>query len=474
MEQTINRVLNLYQDACRQYYNIKGLIYSLIIPLLIIPLIAKLIMGLDVLKNSCLSFMLTTIFYIFLYFVTSLFIVIIWFIKRSVPKITKDKIGILFGPAYNEEAKKEFDDISTKLRKEIEVKDILKIISIKTLPPNIEVGQHSKNLEVLGKANAAVLICGNFESFTADGRHITGFSSFTISARTLPVSPQDTPIILNDAIVGRQLGWTEENTIHKNVVINNLSEIARYIVGLSLIADGKFEKAILRPLLLEINHKYAHKRLPIEIQRFKKTIQTAVVVSLVDIILKEYNKALFDERLFSLGQHTLQKWSGALNEGLRIDNQSFGALLLLAIVQFLSSDVNGAKDSIRKARQFMPLQGHNLCDLSEAFLLCFEGNLREARKIYKKLTKNPPTYQTMSNIFSFIAQAIEAFKDKPQIRFVYALLNDEYGDKSIALEEFNKFILETESNELYKQWNREACIRIKRIEQSEGTALGEE
>lgn len=471
MKDKTNWLLGFYIYACREFCTIKGLIVSLIIPCILFSAIASFFRNFEDLKGSRLSFLLTAHFYLTLWFVISLLIIIIWFVKRNIPKIKKGKIGVLFGPSHANEIRTELEDISKKLRKEIEGKDFTKIISIKTLPPNIEVGEHSKNLDVLTKANAAVLICGNFETFTAEGKHITGFSSFTISARTLPTSPQYAPILLGDAIVGRQLGWTSENTIHKNVVVNNLSEIARYIVGLSLIANTKYDNAqtILGPLLVEVNHKYNQKRLPIEIIRFKNTIQNAYVISLINQVSREYRKTLVDETIFRVNIGILQGWKHTLDEAFRIDNKKFDALLLMAIVGFLLKDVEDAKNSIRKARQLVPFQNQNLCDLSEAFLICYEGNLREARKIYRKLTKNPPSSQTMTDIFCFLHQAIETFVDKPQIRFVYALLNDEYGDKSIASDEFKIFISETDGIDIYKQWNREAKLRLKRIEQSDET-----
>ena len=468
MEEKSNIVLVIYEKACRQFYYVSGLICSLIIPLILIPLIASFFLQFKNLDNTCLSFLASGTFYVILYFSVFFIITILWFIKRSIPKITKGKIGVLFGPAHTDEIRKEMEDLSTKLKKEIESKDFAKIISVKTLPPNIEVGDHLRNLQILGRARATVLICGNFENFTAKGKDVTGFSSFTISTNRLPVNPQDTPIVLGDAVAGRQLGWTSENTIHKNIVAKNLSEIARYIVGLSLIADFKYDKAqlILGPLLLEIKQKYNQKRLPVEIRRFKDTIRLAYVMSLVKKVSQEYNTELVKEKIFQIDIPILQRWDHSLNEALNIDSGNFDALLLFAIIRFLLKDVAGAKDSIRKSRQFTPAQNQSICDLSEAFLFCFEGDLREARKIYRKIAKNPPSHQTINGVFSFLCQAIEAFSDKPQIRFVYALLNDEYGDKFIASEEFAKFILETEGIDLYKQWNREAKFRIKRTEQS--------
>lgn len=310
MEETSKNLINIYTYACRQFYNLTGLIFSLVVPLVFISLISSFFLQFERLDNTVLSFLATAQFYVILYSIISLLILVFWLIKRSVPKIKKGMVGVLFGPVHTDEIRKEMRELSARLKNEIESKDFAKIISVKTLPPNIKVGEHLRNLHILDKANATVLICGNFERFTAKGQNVTGFTSFTISSNRLPVSPQHTPTLLTDAVAGRQLAWTSENTIHKNVVVNNLSEIARYIVGLGLLTDSKYKNAqlILAPLLIEIEQKYNKRRLPVEIIRFKNTIRKAYVVSLVNEVSEEYNNQLVNENLFSLDERVIRKW----------------------------------------------------------------------------------------------------------------------------------------------------------------------
>jgi hypothetical protein len=69
-------------------------------------------------------------------------------------------------------------------------------------------------------------------------------------------------------------------------------------------------------------------------------------------------------------------------------------------------------------------------------------------------------------VLSFLCQAIVKYDGKPQIRFVYALLNDEFGDKSIASDEYETFISLVKENKIYKNWKREAEIRKSRIKSS--------
>jgi len=146
-----------------------------------------------------------------------------------------------------------------------------------------------------------------------------------------------------------------------------------------------------------------------------------------------------------------------------------GALLLLAILKLLSQDIDGSKEAIRKARTSVPVSKQSSCNISDAFLLTIEGNLRDARKLYRKIinSRNIPDLGIMSNVFSFLGQAITAYPAKPQIQFAYALLNDEFGDRALAQKEFEEFIAKVNnSNDRgLMKWAREAKLRIQRIQQ---------
>jgi len=420
----------------------------------------------------CLALSLSTnVFHPLVNLVVAILIIAIWLQIRRVPKFRKRQIGVLFGPIYQDEIATEIFDLKEKLQQLVREKDFHKTISIKRLPPNQTTGCHSDNVKLLAKANATLLICGNFEKFTVKGKEITGFTSLTISIIRLPFRPDSAPTLLSDAIAGKRLGWDVENTINKNMVAQNLSELARYIIGLSLIADSRFgdAQAILGPLLIDVKLKFRQKRLTVGIRRFVRTISISYVLSIVQDVDQEYSNELANERIFQLQPSVIVKWEKAIKEALKVNEQDYGALLLLAIFKFLSHDIDGSKDAIRKARTSIPLHNQSSCDISDAFLLTFEGNLRDARKLYRKIINNKhiPALRVMSNIFSFLGQAVAAYPAKPQIQFAYALLNDEFGDRTLARKEFDEFIskVNNSNNGGLTKWAREAKLRIQRIRQ---------
>ena len=211
--------------------------------------------------------------------------------------------------------------------------------------------------------------------------------------------------------------------------------------------------------------KYNQRRISAEIKRFKDTIDRAYVMSLVCEINEKYCIELVNESLFQLKDTTINSWKVKIDKAVQIKADA-SALMMLAIFKFLSNDIVGSKEALHRARLESNTHGNLLCDLSEAFLLCFEGNLRDSKQLYKRVisSKSTPDLKAMNNIFSFLDQAISRYPEKPQIRFAYALLNDEFGDKNLASIEYAHFISETNGNNVFDRWSREAILRKQRID----------
>ena len=457
-----------------RFYSWTGLLVCLLVAIPAVNGVLLAVKKFGDFDDSRLRFITGGLFGISVNILIIVMIVGVWLIKRRIPIFQEKQIGVLFGPRYKEEIVDEIADTEQKLRELIAETDFARHISVKRLPPNIKTGSHNENIRILAKSNARLLICGNFETVTAKGRKLTGFTSLTISTQRLPIRPDSIHTILGDAISGRQVGWDTENTIDKKVVADNLSEIARYIAAFSLIADSRYDdaKLLIGPLLLGVNAKYSSKRLPIEVKWFVSSISDLYIVSLVESVKQRYRKELFGERIFQLQPKNLQGWEISLKEALKIQQQNPYALGPLTIVQFLSGNIPEAFESIRMARNSTPIQKHWACDLSEAFLLAFTGKLREAKKLYKKAADGRvvPDSRVLSEVLRFLEQVITAYPDKPQLQFAYAFLCDEFGDRTLAEREFKEFCskVDDNSNEPLKRWAREARLRVERIKRNTG------
>jgi len=453
----------------RHFYDWWGLLacFTLILPA--VNAVLSPLKNLDDLDESVFGFITGGVFQVLVNSTVIGLILGVWLVKRRIPRFRKRQIGVLFGPRYQDETAGEIGAIEEKLRDLTVKKDFGQNISVRRLPPNIKTGSHSENANIVARANARLLICGNFEEFTVKGKKVMGFTSLTVSGVKLPITPDRIPSLLSDALAGRQVGWDVDNTIDKNVVADNLSEVARYIAGLSMIADSRYEdaKVLFGPLFLDVKAKYRQRRLPIETKRFVATISDAYVVSLIESVRQRYLGELVKERIFQLDGETIHKWETLVREALRIKQEDSRALLLLAILRFLSNDTDGALEVVRKARMSTPPQAQAACDFSEAFLLAFKGRLREAKNLYKKTAENKyvPDFRLLSDVSGFLEQAMSAFPEKPEIQFLYGFLSDEFGDKTLAQKEFEEFVAKVtdQSDDQLKRWAREAKFRIERI-----------
>jgi hypothetical protein len=403
-----------------------------------------------------------------LYLILILFTLLFWIWKRKVPTFKNTQAGILFAPAHDEILEKELNDLEQRLQEEIRKTDFQDMIRIKRLPPNHRVGQHIDNIQVIQKSRARILICGRFEKFTIKGQELTGFSSLTVSCATLPVHPQYATNLLKDSISGKQWAWEIENTINRDVVASNLSEVSRYVIGLSLIAQRKFDKAqqVLGLLMAEMNSKYGQLRCPIETKRFKQRVADAYASAIDFEVWNCYSRELDNERIFQIPQNKIIEWKDRIANAIKVSEQNSNLYVQLAIYEFLGGDIRKSKEAIRKACQLLLPKQQSSCLLSEAFLFAFDGDLREAKRLYKRVLKsdNPPSANTIYQVVLFLHQTCERYPDKLEVRFLYGIFNYEFGDKNLAYKELEQFCNSAESKPELSGWVREARIRMERIE----------
>jgi tetratricopeptide (TPR) repeat protein len=274
--------------------------------------------------------------------------------------------------------------------------------------------------------------------------------------------------VLGDSIIGKQWGWDTANSIQRSVVSQNLSEVARYIIGLSLLARGRLTDAeqVLGILLAEVEAKYGAKRVPPPVQRFQETLKRAYLESIVHGITVAYRQALNDEQLFDLGESTWNHWSDRLSFVVQRDENTRGVRLLLAIIRFMQKNTSEAKRLLCEEAQKFP-KSRMACLVSEAFLLSFEGSYNDARKLYRNLFTDPKTAEVDFLPVLYFLEAVAAhYNEKPELLFLVGLMNDELYDRARALTAFGEFIQRCKNNPELARWIREAKIRRRKIEES--------
>src|SRR5438876_7535851 len=187
MAESKNWILETYKSIKGRFHSWEGLIGTLAISLGIFYL-AKKAIG-PSLKAAVFHFwnelpgIYFSIFNLTVQGIVVLGVVILWLYKRKIPRFSAQKAGILFSSSNPEELKIQALDLQERVRSEIIDKDLLGLIEVRILPPNINISDVKTAMEIVQKANATLLVWGFFESSAVAGRTVTGFPkiNFTYS-----------------------------------------------------------------------------------------------------------------------------------------------------------------------------------------------------------------------------------------------------------------------------------------------------
>ena len=390
----------------------------------------------------------------------------IWLVKRRAPRFRLGRIGILFAAKHEASLLRELRNLHDRVVDEIFEKGLGDRIEVETCPPNITIRSHEEALSLLTITRGRVLIWGQFETATRQGKEVVGFSKISVTCNLLPTEFVQKAELLGDSLVSRKWGWATENSIDRVVVAQNLAEVSRYVVGLSLLAEHRYGEAqtVLGLLRLEVQVKYASRRVPPVILRFQETIRRVYIISLVEGIRQAYMNELYEDRIFEVDRRTLAAWASALQEAVELDENVPGARLMLAIIEFLRGDIQAARQCLRQEEQ-RSASSRLVCKFSEAFLATFAGDYHAARRLYREIMKDPRAAEprVIQPVLCFIEQAAAKYPEKPELIFILGLLNQELHDMVRGLSAFEEFVTKAGGDPQRKRWVQEANIRIQKI-----------
>lgn len=471
IKEVINAIKPIWGYLSRNYYSIKGLLAQIFIVTCAVFPASKWVLDTllpEAQKESYLTLTAREILLIDAVVWTLLNAVIVayWLFKRMVPRFRGGKIGVLFAAETEPELKKELYDLAERLVGELKQKDLREQIIVRRLPPNHKVQCHTDAMRLLAKARGRVLISGRFERATYKGKQVTGFSQVSFSCNTLPYEAVHRAEVIADSFAGRAWGWDADNSVDRRVVAQNLAEVSRYVIGLSLLAQGRNDEAgaMLGILRLDINAKYLGRHVAVPTRRFQETIKRAYIMTLLNGVREAYQTQLDEEHIFDVPRSTLMEWTKRLQETIQLDENVPGSRLFLAIIAFLEGDTQQAMRWVRDECARFPTS-RVACAFSEAFLKVFTGDFHEARKLYKRVTNDPTASQPrfIHPILSFVEQAAAKYANKPELIFLIGLLNHELYDRVRAHEAFEAFIREAHGRDDLTAWIREAKIHIETI-----------
>lgn len=467
----IDRIHTWEAFLAEHYYDVRGLIAQLLLAsIIVVASVSRILAFFDAGSMNGIGQSATksqqVLAYVLVWSLIVALVTVIWLYKRKVPCFKEGGIGILFAARTEPELRKDLADLEDRLREEIAQKDICQSIDVRSLPPNHWVKGPTDAVAFLARSGGSVMIWGRFEKNTHCGKEITGFSSISFTCRALPVAAAQHAQVIGDSVMGRQWGWEAANSIHRSVVSQNLSEVARYIIGLSLLVRGRSADAeqVLGILLAEVENKFRSKRVSPAVHRFQGTLKCAYLDSIVHGIATAYRQSLDDEKLFDVDEATWSHWSDRLCSVIQRNENARGVRLLLAIIRFMQNRVPDAKHHLREEAQRFP-KSRTACLISEAFLTSFEGNYGDARKLYRDLFRDPKTADVdFLSVLSFLEVVAAHYREKPELLFLVGLLNDELYDKARALTAFDEFVHCCDGRPELARWIKEAKIRRRKLE----------
>lgn len=384
----------------------------------------------------------------------------LWRHSRSVVKFSKEELGILFAPDFDEEVEKEVNRLFIHLRQEIKSHEIGNRFSIKRLPPNLSISSAADATNLLRISNGAVAIWGPIEQQSGDQGRTMGFSKFSITFIHRPTKLSMSRFVtMAMSLVGRQFQIRDgTQIIDRNIVARDISLVVRNALGVKLLFDQKFQEAvkILGPLHVNLQSTFPGKR-SLTLKRFCLQVQYDFAFSLTMTISKEYKELLFNGKLYDIHSSVLDLWLNNIHQALALDPQNSIHYISKGIYLFLKGDVDGAIRAEKKAEQLAP-KAVSAPNFSLAFLYNFKGKLKLSRNQYRIGLAKKTSYEEemMSQCLSFTRQSISRFPEKKQLRIALAVLELRRGNKKKGIKALEGFMADPPNDPELQDFVKEA------------------
>lgn len=303
------------------------------------------------------------------------------------------------------------------------------------------------------KKNLDLLIWGSFseDGLKVDGENVSKMKlNFTYG---YPRNMNDRHDALGKAIIldiGSRLAiknyWQIlENNSYRDVEIvsNNLSDIAMYIIGLTLKFSGRLKESI------EIFEKLIYK-LTVKEDDFKNL----VIPQLIDCYLLLIQDIVSSKKSPEEGIVYCEKI-------LKLDEKNFIALTHIALFYYRAGRRWDCDEIVERLLQLYPKS--SVTELDVAFIRVMQKNYVNAFKHYENLSA-----MTMKDITFNPQDAIEflseQYKHSKEIALLYGsgVVSYYFGDKIVAKEDFQKFV-DKANDEKYGKMFREAKRLLKTL-----------
>ena len=188
------------------------------------------------------------------YVLIILIVLAVWLYKRSIKRFALGKAGILFSSTNPHELQNQVNELHARVTDEVKRRDLLNLIEVESLPPNIIPRDIQTASIIVNKARAVLLIWGPFESSDILGRRVTGFPRVNFTYTLPSTVSKEFHEQIATSLLGRRWNFEQSNAfVEKILLVGNIAEVALNIVGMALVVKGYFEQAEVIFAVLDVD-----------------------------------------------------------------------------------------------------------------------------------------------------------------------------------------------------------------------------
>jgi tetratricopeptide (TPR) repeat protein len=408
----------------RYWYEVKGLLFALLINL--------------ILHAWLCVHKLSNIFLVFLvYIISSIFISIVWFLSRRLPKTKKGKIGILicfYCPEKEEKSRFKEDFIRT-LQELMNQSKKHKLFHFLIMPDRVtEKVLDIEDANILRiKCKAHFVLWGRVRNRIINGtpHHVLKMDGIVIHKK---VSPEIKKSLSDEfSLLPRKVIFENQNDFLAFEFTSDwIHCVAKYIIGIAAAISDDFDLA--EKLLREV----------LEILEIQKSdfpvfsiLRRRIPLRLVEICGVKFNM-YFYSWLKTHSEEYIDKIGELIKNYPTNLHCIYEYKVCKAIHIFLKDrDVEGSIKLLKSCKKIQSPVWH----LNLAFLYAYSNDMKLAIREYRKAEELPISLETLYEIENFIFYFLEIEPDKYQLSYCLGYINWKIKDnKEQAIKNFTDFL----------------------------------
>jgi len=374
----------------------------------------------------------------------------LWLFWRRVPTTRRERIRVFFAPSSQPQCDELVEKLHESFCNDLASRGLGTLIEARLLPHHDLVKDAEGANEFLVRSGGRVVIYGVVDSGQIAGKSVEGFRNIGFGVRHRPLRPEEAQPFVNDligAVVERSYLVSEANSfLEYGMVVRNLSEVSRFLVGAALTLDGRRREAlaVLRPLYRETCSQLAASPDRIPLQAFRRSVTSFLRSALYYEFDSIYESEVVEHITDPSVAPKVAQCQALIDELGELPGQRWSVGLLQAILAFHRGELSEAERWVRLAQR--SLGQHELAPhLSLAFLALWRADNAQALKEYIR-AKNCPRFnlKTVTSVVRFLDAIADRHPERRQLRFGVAFVNDHFLDKERASAEYARFLSESD------------------------------